>query len=130
MNKKILIGSIIAVTLLVLMSTTLAVNVKKDNENNIESIDFPIEVISLIRGNCQGIGGGNPGGPLLIGQVSFTVHPAIGMNIRALTVNPLKSYSATASEYIDTSFFFGFQFWTAGDNIAIIGFAFGDIEWS
>ena len=53
MKKKILIGSIIAVTILIGISTSSAVDVKTNDYNEIEQTDTTIEVISIIRGNFE-----------------------------------------------------------------------------
>ena len=128
MNKKILLGSIIAVVILTIPIST-AVDVRTDNENDIEQVDNTFEVISFIRGNLEVIDGDN--GYLTVGHISGRIHPAIGINIRAFTINPLKLfYAKTAMDYIDVPHVIGFVFWLAADNMFVAGIALGNIEWS
>ncbi len=129
MNKKILLGSIIAVTILIGISTSSAVDVKTNDYNEIEQTDTTIEVISIIRGNFETFNRYENG--VIFGHIYGRVHPAIGVNIISFTINPLHLfYSVTAKNHIDIPHFIGIIFWTAADNIIVTGIALGNIEWS
>ena len=93
MNKKILIGSIIAVAILISVSSSSAVDVDSNDGNEIESLDTTFEIISLITGACYEFEANtlNPGAPMFHRNVSF-FSDSHQLNIKALTIHPLRFF--------------------------------------
>jgi len=134
MNKKILLGSIIAVAILVLVSSSSAIDVKKDvgsvsRENlTTEPLDNnETEIISKIDGSClsssfYGIG------------VFFDVEISAGYDtwiqiIGITSVLPKQSYTVHFGKYVKTPIFIGYTFQVAPRAQTVHGIAIGDIEW-
>ncbi|UCF13278.1 MAG: hypothetical protein JSW06_03195 [Thermoplasmatales archaeon] len=88
MNKKILVGSIIAVVTIVLVSSSSEVDIKYD-DNEIEPVDNYIEIVSRIDGFVEDY---NWQGGIIIQHLHFDARFKGGLNIKALTLNPFKPF--------------------------------------
>ena len=126
MNKKILIGSIIAVVILVLVSSSSAVDVNYDN-NEIEPVDTTIEIISFISG--FGYEYEYEGDIIFLRNVSL-FDSERGFTIRAFTINPLRLFHKEEANVIHANRFIGLILDVAPGIIMASGIALGNIEWS
>ena len=125
MNKKILIGSIIAVVILVLVSFPITIGEKIYPK--IEPLDNgEVEIFSKIRGYCV---------RYICKEEGYIIYRQIRiygeMDIKAHTFNSSESvYYATAYQYVYAPIFIGLFYQIALPCLQVFGYAFGNIEWS
>ena len=129
MNMKTLIGSIITITLLILVSTTSAVDANTTDRKKVEPLDNgEKEKITYIDGSCLGVEFNGPG---FFRNVEINAGWDTWFTITAITsFLPFKSYQITAGRYIKAPFFIGIVPPMAPGRFAVKGYAIGDIEWS
>ena len=130
MKKKILIGSIITIAILVLVSTTSAVDEKiiLDEEN--KPIDSTIEIISFIRGSCWKL---DPPGLFGIHRnLELHGNPGEGdLHFTSFTINPIRLFSVPDPYCIVIPLFIGIIIPISPFDIDyfVRGIGFGNIEW-
>ena len=134
MRKDILIGSIIAVVILVLVSSSSAIDVKKDvggvsRENRTtEPLDNnETEIISKIDGSCLSsnfIGFG------VFRNVEIWAGIDTWIEIVGYTsILPPRSYLVHFCNYVKAPIFIGYTFQVSPGRQTVHGIAIGDIEW-
>ena len=128
MEKRILIGSIIAVIILVLVSFPTVISEKIKPEN--EALDNGYrEIYTHVNGECVYLRYGGFGFFIFFSNIS--TNAIVDMDIEAHTLNPLEPvYHASPKNYFYAPFFIGFISYHATDRLYIVGTAFGNIEWS
>ena len=125
MNKKILIGSIIAVALLVGVSTSTALYVKRNNKE-FEPLDNGyFEVVTYIDGYCENL---ECRGILIKRNMEIWVSGS-GLNIEAHTLNPSNPIYKAKPSYLYVPVFIGWAWMVSADCYTIEGTAFGNIYW-
>ncbi len=132
MEKRILLGSVIAVVILVLVSSSSAVDVNSNDGNEIESVDTTIEIISLISGICYEYECEHifEGAPLFHRNVSLFSYEC-KLNIIAFTIKPLIPFFYNEDvNTIHAKRLIGMIIPTHPGEFAVDGIALGNIEWS
>ncbi len=134
MNKKILIGSIIAVAILVLVSSSSAVDVDNNVDNvsrenlTTEPLDNnETEIISKIDGSCLSsnfIGFGVFRNVEILAGYDTWVH-IVGYT----SLIPRRSYTEHSCNYVKAPIFIGYTFQVSPGRQTVHGIAIGDIEW-
>ena len=136
MNKKILIGSIIAVAMLVLITNTSAIDVKIDKYNNLRENQTnkswnnnQEEIMSFIYGHYAGEEDFDFFGAFF----NLELFAYFGTSIRIISYTsflPIQKYIVERAIYVKAPIFIGFlkRSQPSGNGI-VFGVIFGDIEW-
>ena len=126
MNKKILIGSIIAVVILIGVSFTSVIGMNIDNENEKELLDNGyFEIITYIDGYCETI---KCKGIIIKRNMEIWVSGS-GLRIEAHTLNPSEPVYKEKPSYLYAPVFIGWMWMVSADCYTIHGKAYGNIYW-
>ena len=134
MNKKILIGSIIAVVILTIpVSTAIdietVVDTKSSENFEIETLDNNREIISYIYGACYGIEFKDKG---LIRRVEIWAGDPTWIDIigsKLPTFPPLEFGFQVTAHHVIVPRFIGYSMYTHPTFRVVHGIALGNIEW-
>ena len=122
MNKKILIGSIIAVAILVLVSFPITISEKVNPE--IKPLDNGyFEIITYIDGYCENL---DFKGILIKRHMEIWVSGS-GLRIEAHTLNPSEPVYYANPSYLYVPVFIGWMWMVSADCYTIHGKAYGNI---
>ena len=128
MYKKLLIVGVMVLFIGIGTQPAFANQSYNKNYCEVESLDWPYEIISFIRGYCKSTSWG--GGFIHIGPVEIHGDDMQKPLITAITINPLRFIYHTKATHIYASFFIGNSYSVSANHDNVIGIAFGDIEWS